>query len=49
MSILTSIGSVFELGTRYRKECTVSGWRGVLGERLAIGPAARAFLTRRKA
>ena len=40
MSILTSIGSVFELGTRYHKECTVSGWRRVLGERLAIGRGA---------
>jgi acetyltransferase-like isoleucine patch superfamily enzyme len=40
VSILTGIGSVFELGTRYRKECTVSGWRGVLGERLSIGRGA---------
>jgi acetyltransferase-like isoleucine patch superfamily enzyme len=40
MSLLTSIGSVFELGTRYRKECTVSGWRRVLGGRLSIGQGA---------
>jgi galactoside O-acetyltransferase len=48
MSILAGIGSVLELGTRYRKECTVSGWRGVLRDRLAIGRGAhlgRARLT----
>ena len=37
MSLLSSLGSVLDLGTRYRKECTVSGWRRVLGERLEIG------------
>ena len=40
MSLLTSLGSVFELGTRYRKECTLSGWRRVLGGSLTIGPGA---------
>lgn len=40
MSILGTLGSVLELGSRYHKECTVSGWRRVLGDRLAIGSGA---------
>jgi tetrahydrodipicolinate N-succinyltransferase len=40
MSLLNSLGSVLELGSRYHKECTVSGWRRVLGEALMIGPGA---------